>query len=220
MQRLRTNPDNYYSSEAELVSAIKLKIKITHAKLSKILRTFRDDPVQVGVSTHGPVGFYSDPSADGSRPGKFIVNVWRLDTKPKFVFDALILHEAEPGHHLQTLAAMRDSIPYFRQLIEFWNYAYVPFNWRFYTSCSEGWALYAEAVGEELDAYTAPYSLFGRYSSEVTRAVRLVVDTGLHALKWSKQRAIDYMREHTTLALGSIEAEVTRYISAPGQVGP
>ncbi|KAK2177400.1 hypothetical protein NP493_599g02055 [Ridgeia piscesae] len=217
MMRLRADPNNYYTSKVRLAALCELPyIKATPGADESISVHFFIG-CRVDVSAHGAAGFYSEPAADGSRPGLYLLSVARLDTKPKFIFDALTLHEAEPGHHIQTVAAMHDTIPYFRKLIAYWHYTYVPFNWRYYTSCSEGWALYAEALGEEMGAYTSPHSLFGRYSYELFRATRLVVDTGLHAFKWSRQRAVAYMRAHTTLARESIDREVDRYIATPGQ---
>jgi prolyl oligopeptidase len=128
-----------------------------------------------------------------------------LDQRPKWQMEVLALHEAVPGHHLQiALAQEMDQKP---ELL----------RERSYTAFIEGWALYCEGLGKEMGFYTDPYSDYGRLNFEIWRAVRLVVDTGIHAFGWSRQQAIDYFREHTAMSDYNIKVEVDRYIVWPGQ---
>jgi uncharacterized protein (DUF885 family) len=148
---------------------------------------------------------YYPGASDGSRAGYFMVNTYRLDMRPKYEMEALTLHEAVPGHHLQIARAheLRD-LPDFRR-----NGSY--------TAYIEGWALYAESLGASMGFYTDPYSRFGQLIYEMWRACRLVVDTGIHSFNWTRQQAIDYMRENTAKTEQDIAVEVDRYIVMPGQ---
>jgi len=149
---------------------------------------------------------YQSPSADGARPGVFYVNTFNLKAQPIFGMETLSLHEASPGHHFQVAIAQEDtSLPKFRRF----NTDYVAFV--------EGWALYAESLGKELGLFTDPYQWYGRLSDEQLRAMRLVVDTGLHYKGWSRQRAIDYMLDNSSMAESDVVSEVERYIAGPGQ---
>ncbi len=149
---------------------------------------------------------YDSPSADGSRPGVFYVNTFNLKAQPVFGMETLSLHEASPGHHFQVAIAQEDTnLPKFRR-----------FN-TFYVAYVEGWALYAESLGKELGLFTDPYQWYGRLSDEQLRAMRLVVDTGLHYKGWSRQQAIDYMLANSSMAESDVVSEVERYIARPGQ---
>ena len=133
------------------------------------------------------------------------MNTYALKSRPLYVLPALTLHEAVPGHHLQiALAAEQTQRPPFRR------YAY-------FSVYGEGWGLYSEKLGEEMGIYTTPYERFGRLTYEMWRACRLVVDTGMHALGWSRERALAFMKENTALSEHEIETEVDRYIGWPGQ---
>jgi len=150
-------------------------------------------------------GSYLGPSGDGSRPGIFYVNTHNLKAQPIYGMETLSLHEAAPGHHFQvSIQQELTGLPRFRRFEG--NVAY-----------DEGWALYAESLGRELGLFTDPMQWYGRLSDEMLRAMRLVVDTGLHTQGWSRERAIAYMRENSSLAASDIEAEVERYIVYPGQ---
>jgi uncharacterized protein (DUF885 family) len=150
-------------------------------------------------------GSYLGPSADGVRPGIFYVNTYNLQAQPIYGMETLFLHEAVPGHHYQSaIQAELTGLPRFRRFEG--NVAY-----------AEGWALYSESLGRELGFFTDPMQYYGRLSDEMLRAMRLVVDTGLHARGWSREQAIDYMRRNSSLADTDIEAEVDRYIVWPGQ---
>jgi uncharacterized protein (DUF885 family) len=149
--------------------------------------------------------FYSRPALDGSRPGYYYVNLAHMPDNPTYLLESLSLHEGAPGHHFQiALAQELDEVPLFQRLA--WNSAY-----------GEGWALYTEWLGKEMGFYEDPYSDFGRLSYEVFRAVRLVVDTGIHHHQWTREEAIAYMMENTPMTEGDITPEVERYIVWPGQ---
>jgi uncharacterized protein (DUF885 family) len=149
--------------------------------------------------------FYNQPSLDGSRPGYYYVNLSNMADNPTYLMESLAYHEGAPGHHFQiALAQELEELPMLQRLT--WYSAYV-----------EGWALYAEQLGKDMGLFTDPYMDFGRLSYEIFRAVRLVVDTGLHHHRWTRQQAIDYMLANTPMTEGDITPEVERYIVWPGQ---
>lgn len=148
---------------------------------------------------------YHAPSPDGTRPGIFYVNTFNLRAQPKFGMETLSLHEASPGHHFQgALQLELTGLPRFRRFGD-------------YVAYGEGWAMYAESLGRELGLFRDPMSWYGRLNDEMLRAMRLVVDTGLHAQGWSREDAVRYMRENSSLADSDIAAEVNRYIVWPAQ---
>jgi uncharacterized protein (DUF885 family) len=149
---------------------------------------------------------YAQPAApDGSRPGYFYVNTYKPGSRPLYDFTSLTLHEAIPGHVFQIgIANDLKDLPKFRRFGG-------------YTAYVEGWALYSESLGDELGLYGDPYVKFGALSNEMWRAVRLVVDTGIHFKHWTRQQAVDYFLAHTALSQLNVEVEVDRYISWPGQ---
>ena len=153
----------------------------------------------------GAVESYNSPSLDGTRPGWFNANALAYAVRPAWGMEAIALHEAVPGHHLQyARAAELGDMPMFRRSGGF-------------TAYGEGWALYAETLGPELGLYKDPYSRFGFHTNQAWRAARLVVDTGIHAKGWTRQQAIDYMSETTGMERNRVEWEVDRYISQPAQ---
>jgi uncharacterized protein (DUF885 family) len=150
-------------------------------------------------------GYYRPGPPDGVTPGVLWFNMAMLDTRPIPTLETLTLHEGIPGHHYQITLALEDaSLP---PILRFGGL----------TAYSEGWGLYAESLGPELGMFTDPFQLFGHLDMAMLRAVRLVVDTGLHALHWSRQRAIDYMLANTSMAPRDVEVEIDRYIAYPGQ---
>jgi uncharacterized protein (DUF885 family) len=148
---------------------------------------------------------YLPGSPDGTRRGVFYVNTWDLPSRPTYLMQAIYLHEAVPGHHFQvSLAQEMTDLPRFRRHADF-------------TAYDEGWGLYAESLGRDLGLYDDQYSELGALTTEIWRAVRLVVDTGLHSQGWTRERAIEYMRANTSIGRADTVAEVERYIARPGQ---
>jgi len=201
----------YYTDADALVQGyVEVKKKI-NAKLPKLFSDFPQAdyevrPVEAFRAQAAAGAFYQPPSADGSRPGIFYVNTFNLKAQPKFGMETLSLHEASPGHHFQiSIQQEMKSLPSFRRF----GGNYVAFV--------EGWALYSESIGKELGMFTDPYQYYGRLSDEMLRAMRLVVDTGLHTRGWSRERAIKYMLDNSSMAPSDVEAEVERYIADPGQ---
>lgn len=149
--------------------------------------------------------FYNQPAMDGTRPGTYYINLRDMADQPKYLMQALAYHEGIPGHHMQIAIGMELSdLPKFRTLGG-------------YTSYVEGWALYAESVPKELGLYTDPYKDFGRLSMEIFRAARLVVDTGIHSKKWTREEAVQYYLDNIPNPEGDVRAEIDRYIVWPGQ---
>ncbi len=162
-------------------------------------------PIPDESAPHQTLAYYSWPTLDGSRPGRFYINLYAPETRPRYEAEALAFHEAVPGHHLQmALAAELDDLPSFQRILG--SNAFV-----------EGWALYTERLADEMGLYSSDMDRFGILSFDAWRASRLVVDTGMHALGWTRDQAIDFMREHTALDDGNIANEVDRYIAWPGQ---
>ncbi len=207
---LRTDDQFYFDSKEALIEGytnIKHKIDATLPKLFEVFPKadyeVRAVPEFRAASAAG--ASYQGPAPDGSRPGIFYINAHNLKSQPKFLMETLSIHEAAPGHHFQ-IAIQQElkGLPSYRKFGG-------------YTVFSEGWALYAESLGKELGLFTDPYMWYGRLVDEQLRAMRLVVDTGLHAKGWSRQQAIDYMLANSSMAASDVEAEVERYIVIPGQ---
>jgi uncharacterized protein (DUF885 family) len=152
-----------------------------------------------------PGGYYEIPAMDGSRPGVFYANLYDIKATPKYGMRTLTYHEAIPGHHFQlAIQQQQENLPFFRRLIPFSAY-------------SEGWGLYAERLAWEMGFLENPYDNIGRLQSELFRSVRLVVDTGIHAMRWSREEAVDYMLRNTGMAESDVVAEIERYFVMPGQ---
>ena len=208
---LQDDPRFYYDSGPALVQGFRDLKKNIDAKLPKLFKDFPKADYEVreveafrAQSAAG--GSYQPPSADGSRPGIFYVNTYNLKAQPKFGMETLSLHEAAPGHHFQIAIQQElEELPRFRR---FGN-GYVAYD--------EGWGLYAESIGEELGMFTDPYQYYGRLSDEMLRAMRLVVDTGLHTKNWTREQSIKYMLDNSSMAPSDAESEVERYIAIPGQ---
>jgi uncharacterized protein (DUF885 family) len=208
---LRTDPRFYYKTADELVAAYRDISKRADAGLPTLFaelprNTYGVRPFPDYEAPSQTTARYYQGAADGSRPGWFMVNTHRLDMRPKYEMEALTLHEAVPGHHLQISRAQElRGLPDFRRNAG-------------YTAFVEGWGLYAESLGAEMPGFYAdPYSKFGQLTYEMWRACRLVVDTGMHHHGWSRQRAIDFMRENTAKSEQDIVVEIDRYIVWPGQ---
>jgi uncharacterized protein (DUF885 family) len=207
---LRADPSLHFTDPAELLGgyrAIQERVDAAMPLLFARLPQARFEvrPVEAFRAASEAAGSYIPGSPDGKRSGVFYVNTYDLPSRPKYAMEALYLHEALPGHHyLFSIAQEARDLPRFRR------FAYD-------TAYGEGWALYAESLGRDLGLYTDGYSQFGALSAEMWRAVRLVVDTGMHAKGWTRERAIDYFRANTALGDADIKAEVERYIAWPGQ---
>ena len=156
------------------------------------------------MANSGATAFYEPGSTEKNRPGSCFVNASDLKARPKWEMEALILHECTPGHHLQvSLAQTMKGVPKW-------------YNYHDYTPFVEGWGVYAESLGDEMGFYRDPYLKFGQLTYEMWRAIRLVVDTGLHSQGWTRQQAIDYFRENTAQDDRAIEVEIDRYVTSPG----
>ncbi|WP_220465100.1 DUF885 family protein [Colwellia sp. MB02u-9] len=206
---LRTDKQFYATSPEGLLKEASFIAKKMDAQLPKLFKTLPRTPygvieVPANIAPKYTTGRYSGPSRD-DQAGNYWVNTYRLDRRPLYVLEALTLHEAVPGHHLQgSIAREMQNVPKFR------NNTYI-------SAFGEGWGLYSEYLGLEVGFYKSPYSNFGRLTYEMWRACRLVVDTGMHAKGWSRERAMNYLANNTALSLHNVKTEIDRYISWPGQ---
>lgn len=211
LDHLRTDPKFFYAEGEELLKGTETLAK---GQIDPLLpKLFRRMPktgyglraIPAAAAPLQPAGYYMPPAEDGSRGGYYYVNTYAPNSRPKWAMTALSLHEAVPGHHFQVALAMEmENQPDFRRHLGFGAY-------------TEGWALYAEHLGYELGLYDDPYNEMGALVFEMWRAIRLVVDTGIHHERWSRQRAIDYFLENGSQTRLDVETEVDRYITWPGQ---
>jgi len=209
-RHVQDEPAFYFEDPQALIDGyadIKQRVDAALPRLFKDLprADYEVRPVEAFRAASAAGASYQSASPDGSRPGIFYVNTFNLKAQPKFGMETLSLHEASPGHHFQgSIAQELTGLPRFRRYAG-------------YVAYSEGWALYAEFLGRELGLFTDPMQYYGRLSDEMLRAMRLVVDTGLHAMDWSREQAIQYMQDNSSLAYTDIVSEVERYIVWPGQ---
>ena len=207
---LRTDPQFFYTTREDLLRGYRDIAKRIDPELMKLFgrlpRTpYGVIPVPAYSEKTNTTAYYNAGSPDSNRPGYFYANLYDLKARPKWEMEALTLHEAVPGHHLQiSIAQELEKLPRFRRFGGF-------------TAFVEGWGLYAESLGPELGMYADPYSKFGQLTYEMWRAVRLVVDTGMHTKGWTRQQAIDFFAANSSKPLHDIEVEIDRYISWPGQ---
>jgi len=210
LEFLRTDPRFYAKTPLELLKDAAYIAKRMDGKLPALFKTlprlpYTVEPVPDHLAPKYTGGRYVGPSVGSTQPGIYWVNTYALNTRPLYNLEALTLHEAVPGHHLQTaLARESNNLPNFRR------YSYL-------SAFGEGWGLYCEWLGLEAGFYTDPYSNFGRLTYEMWRACRLVVDTGVHAKGWTRQQMMDFLASHTALSLHEVETETDRYISWPAQ---
>ena len=207
---LRTDPKFFFTDKEELLRAYRDIAKRADPQLIKLFRTLPRTPYGVlPVPSYAEksqtTAYYYPGAVESGRAGYFFANTYALATRPKWEMEALTLHEAVPGHHFQiSIAQELGSLPDFRR-------------WGGYTAFVEGWGLYSESLGEEMGFYTDPYAKFGQLTYEMWRAVRLVVDTGMHALGWSRAQAIEFFKDNAGKSEHDIVVEVDRYIVWPGQ---
>lgn len=207
---LRTDPRFYARTPQELLERASFIAKKIDGMLPSEFKTlprlpYTVRPVPADIAPKYTSGRYVEAPQGSTQPGIYWVNTFQLESRPYYNLNALTLHEAVPGHHLQiSLSRELGDLPDFRR------FSYI-------SAFGEGWGLYSEWLGLEMGIYDDPYSNFGRLTYEMWRACRLVVDTGVHSMGWTRQQAIDYLATRTALPLHEVETEVDRYISWPGQ---
>lgn len=207
---LRTDPQFFFDKPEDLLMAYRDICKRADPELIKLFGRlprlpYGVKPVPSYAEKSQTTAYYNSGSLEAGRPGIFFANTYDLKSRPKWEMEPLSLHEAVPGHHLQiSIAQELEGLPEFRKR-----------GW--YTAYGEGWGLYSESLGEEMGFYQNPYSKFGQLSYEIWRAIRLVVDVGMHDKGWTKQQAIDFFKSNVGKTEHDINVEVDRYISWPGQ---
>ncbi|HZD03085.1 MAG TPA: DUF885 domain-containing protein [Actinomycetes bacterium] len=210
LQRLRTDASLRFDSADEILAAARDALRRAWEAAPDAFRAYDIAPCVVEAidpaeARDSVLGYYVPAAADGTRPGIYSVNTYAPHTRPRFEYDALTFHESMPGHHLQFAVAQRLA-----GLPELRRFAYV-------TAYCEGWALYTERLCDELGLYSGDLERFGMLSFDAWRACRLVVDTGMHHLAWTRDQAVSFMRDNTALSQSNIDNEVDRYIAWPGQ---
>ncbi|WP_286760385.1 DUF885 domain-containing protein [Salegentibacter sp. UBA1130] len=207
---LRTDEQFYAKTGEELIMEARDIAKRIDAKLPAYFKTLPRKPYGVtkvpdAIAPKYTTGRYIGASNE-TQPGYYWVNTYNLSNRPLYVLPSLTAHEAVPGHHLQNAlnAELGDSIPKFRRNM-------------YLSAYGEGWGLYSEFLAEDMGIYTTPYEMFGKLTYEQWRACRLVIDTGIHAMGWSREEAVEYFEKNTALSMHNINTEVDRYISWPGQ---
>lgn len=208
-RRLRTDPALRWNSAEELLDSARAAVARAEAAAPAWFRHLPDHPCEVRaipeLEAEGQtLGYYLRPTFSGSRRGAFYANTFRAQDRFRHMSEALSFHEAVPGHHFQLAGMMRLDLPLLRRICRV-------------NACSEGWALYAERLADEMGLYSSDLARFGMLTQDSMRAGRLVVDTGLHALGWSRRQAVEFLTEYTPMAPLEIESEVDRYAGWPAQ---
>jgi uncharacterized protein (DUF885 family) len=210
LEFLRTDPQFYARTPKELLAFASYYAKKIDGRLPMLFGHLPRQPYGVAPVPADIAPFYTAGRAvsaplDALRGGYYWVNTYDLPSRPLYAIPALTLHEGAPGHHTQGALAMeQEDQPPFRR------YDYI-------SAFGEGWGLYSEKLGVEMDIYETPYEDFGRLTYEMWRACRLVIDTGIHAKQWTREQALDYLASNTALSIHEVTTEIDRYISWPGQ---
>jgi uncharacterized protein (DUF885 family) len=208
--RLRSDPDLRFDTEEEMLDHARRALDRAWAAVDDWFGARPQTPCQVvpvppATAPAMPPAYYSQPPVDGSRPGTYFLNTYKPEERDRFEYESIHFHEGIPGHHFdRSLAAELDGIPTFRR------YAMVYAH-------TEGWGLYSERLADEMGLYSSDLDRLGMISADAWRAGRLVTDTGIHSLGWSRQQAIDFVRRWTPIGLLTVEQEIDRYIGMPGQ---
>ena len=208
--QLRTDPAMHFKTRDEVAAKAEEALRRSEAAMPKWFGILPKAPCNVvrmeaHEEKHSTIAYYRQPAVDGSRPGSYYINTYAPETRPRYEAEALAFHEAVPGHHLQIAIAQE-----LKDLPEFRKHSGV-------TAFVEGWGLYSERLANEMGLYSGDVDRIGMLSFDSWRACRLVVDTGMHAMGWTRQQAIDYMIANSVLAENNITNEVDRYITWPGQ---
>jgi uncharacterized protein (DUF885 family) len=209
-RRLREDPALHFDTGAQVYDTAVRSLERARAAIPQWFGTLPTAPCEVvemarHEAEHSTIAYYREPAADGSRPGRYYINTAHPETRPRYEAETLAFHESIPGHHLQiAIGQERTDLPTFRRYGGF-------------TAYIEGWGLYTERLSDEMCLYSGDLDRIGVLSFDGWRAGRLVVDTGMHALGWSRDRAIDFMIEHTAIAPNNVGNEIDRYITWPGQ---
>ncbi|MFZ0746665.1 MAG: DUF885 domain-containing protein, partial [Terracidiphilus sp.] len=207
---LKDNPKLHPASGEALLQAFRDDLKPMQAKLPQLFGLLPKTPFEVAavpdyLEKNAPPAYYEPGAPDGSRPGRLRVNTYHATDRNLYIVEDMAYHEGIPGHHLQiSIARELTGIPEFRK-------------YEHYTAYSEGWGLYAERLGKDVGFYQDPYSDYGRLQGDIWRAIRLVVDTGVHSDHWTRDQMVQYFHDHSAIDDTSIQAEVDRYIANPGQ---
>ena len=209
-RHLNTDPQFFFDNRDDLIAGYDAIRKRVNPQLPQLFETLPKADYEVRAvepfrEKSAAGGQYQAANEDGTRPGIFYANAYDLRARPKWAMEALSLHEANPGHHFQiSIQREQQGLPKFRRFGGF-------------TAYSEGWALYAESLGNQLGMYTDPYQYFGRLEAELWRAIRLVVDTGLHSKGWTREQVLEYMDANSSAAEARRVSETERYMAIPGQ---
>ncbi|NYF79958.1 DUF885 domain-containing protein [Granulicella arctica] len=207
---LKTNPKEHPTSKQQLLDAYRNYIAGMKPKLPELFGRLPKAPIEVVpvpdyIEKDQAAAYYDNGTPDGSRPGRVFINTYNFANRSLADVEAVAYHEGIPGHHLQiSIAQELTDIPEFRK-------------YTYYTAYTEGWALYSERLGKEIGFYQDPYSDYGRLEADIWRAIRLVVDTGVHSQHWTRQQMVDYFHDHSAIDETNIQAETDRYIAWPGQ---
>ena len=207
---LKTNPKLHPASAAALLDAYRGYLTPMQAKLPQLFGRLPKAPFEVAavpdyLEKTSASAYYEMGTPDGSRPGRLRINTYNATDRNLFEVESTAYHEGIPGHHMQiSISQELTGIPDFRKYESF-------------TAFIEGWALYAERLGKDIGLYQDPYSDYGRLEGDQERAIRLVVDTGIHSKHWTRQQMVDFFHDHSSIAEPEVQAEVDRYIAWPSQ---